>query len=212
MPLSGQKITTDHNLSKKLPIILATESRYKKQVLNKLGVSFNSASPNIDESVLPNETPKALVLRLANEKAQVIARDFPDSYIIAADQVACFNNQILGKPGTKVSAIKQLLAFSGNQVQFLTGLALFDAKTKQVLKHVEEFNVVFRHLKASEIDRYLDIERPYDCAGSFKSEGLGILLFSKLDGRDPNALVGLPLIALAELFNKLGINLLEHAS
>lgn len=201
-----------HNLTKNLPLVLASESKYKKEVLNKLSIPFESVSPNIDESQRPNESPHELVNRLAKEKAEIIAKDFPDTYIIAADQVACFDNKIIGKPGNKENAKKQLKEFSGKHVQFLTGLAVLDVKSKQVLQHVEKFDVHFRKLKEKEIEHYLDIEQPYDCAGSFKSEGLGILLFSKLDGRDPNALIGLPLIALRELFAQIEVNLFEYAS
>lgn len=200
----------DHNLTTSLPIILATESKYKKQILEKLGMPFTATSPCIDETPLNNEPPELLVTRLAEQKALKIAADNPDNYIIGADQVACFNNQILGKPGTKEEATEQLTAFSGNKVDFLTGIALYDKNTQQVNSSLDVFSVYFNKLSDADIEHYLNLEQPYDCAGSFKSEGIGILLFSKLEGKDPNSLIGLPLISLAKLFDEIGINLLAH--
>lgn len=196
-------------------MILATESKYKQSVLKKLGIPFLAISPNIDESTRENETPDELVIRLAKEKALEIAHSHSDAYhssayIVAADQIACFEQDILGKPGNKEKAFEQLRRFSGNKVDFLTGLALYDPNTHDTYTLVEKYSVHFKPLSDDDISHYLDLEQPYDCAGAFKSEGIGILLFSKLEGRDPNALVGLPLIALAELFNKAGINLLQQ--
>ncbi|UAA40404.1 septum formation protein Maf [Paraneptunicella aestuarii] len=210
----------EHNLTNSLPLILATESKYKQNVLKKLGIPFLAISPNIDESALENEPPNELVIRLAKEKALEIANNhlttsLPEkyhssAYIVAADQIACFEQDILGKPGNKEKAFQQLRRFSGNKVDFLTGLALFDTRTNAIYTLLEQYSVYFKTLSDDDISHYLDLEQPYDCAGAFKSEGIGILLFSKLEGRDPNALVGLPLIALAELFKQAGINLLQQ--
>ncbi len=199
-----------HNLTKTLPLLLATESKYKKQVLEKIGIPFICESPNIDETPKDGELPQALVARLAIEKASALVNKYHNNYIIAADQVASFNNKVLGKPSNKTNAKAQLQQFSGKSVLFLTGLALYDFRTNQMLSHVETFEVIFRPLQEEEIENYLEYEKPYDCAGSFKSEGLGILLFSELKGRDPNSLIGLPLIALFDLFQQININLLEY--
>ena len=197
-------------MTKKLPIILATESKYKQQILSKLGLPFTAIAPKINESPLPNERPQEIVERLAIAKAQKLAETSPTSYIIGADQVASFNGQIIGKPHTIDNAVAQLSQFSDQIVTFYTGVSLFDWINEEYFSCVDTYNVHFRKLTRQDIEHYIAIESPLDCAGSFKSEGLGILLFSKLEGRDPNALIGLPLIALAELFTKANVSLLSH--
>lgn len=194
----------------KLPVILATESKYKQQVLNKLALPYKCIAANIDETPLPGETSNELVSRLAIEKANKIASETPSDFVIAADQVASFRGEIIGKSHTKDKAFKQLSKFSGNKVTFMTGLALYDPGQKRTHSHTEYFEVYFKSLSTQQIDNYIAAEQPFDCAGSFKSEGLGILLFEKLEGRDPNALIGLPLIALNELFTQAGISLLDY--
>ena len=194
---------------KRLPLILASTSPFRRSILQKLHLKFNTQSPNVDESPLLNETPTALVQRLAQAKAQAVANDNPSALIIGSDQVAVFNDKILGKPHTHENAVKQLASFSANHVTFLTGLSLFNSQTKRCQTIVEPFSVYFRALTLAQIDTYLLTEKPYNCAGSFKSEGLGICLFEKLEGDDPNTLIGLPLIKLVELLNNEGVDVLS---
>jgi MAF protein len=161
----------------------------------------------VDEQQLERETPEQLVVRLARAKAQAVARRHPDSLIIGSDQVACIDNRILGKPGDRDNAIRQLSLASGRQVTFYTGLCLFNSATGDMQSACELFHVHFRTLSRQQIERYLDAEQPYNCAGSFKSEGLGISLFSRMQGDDPNALIGLPLIRLIEFLDAAGIKI-----
>lgn len=188
------------------PIVLASSSRYRRQLLQKLGLEFITASPNIDETPLPNETAQQLTARLAEAKAQVLVAAHPDALIIGSDQVCCFKEQILGKSGNRANAIAQLSLLNGQSACFMTGLCLFNAATgnKQIL--VDEFRVHFRQLTPAQIAFYVDQEQPFDCAGSFKSEGLGITLFKRLEGDDPNSLVGLPLILLSEMLRQEGMD------
>lgn len=192
-----------------LPLLLASSSKYRRQLLEKLQLEFATASPNIDESRLPNEDATNYVERLAIEKAQALEDDYPNHIIIGSDQCAVLkvdgNTHILGKPHTIENAIKQLTNSSGQTVTFLTGLCCYNSKTKKVLSLVEPFSVHFRELNKDQIHRYIEKEMPLDCAGSFKSEGLGILLFNALEGRDPNSLIGLPLIALVGLLEQFGV-------
>ncbi|MEP1446955.1 MAG: nucleoside triphosphate pyrophosphatase [Paraglaciecola sp.] len=194
-----------------MKIILASSSPYRQLILQKLQVPFSCISPNIDESAVGNESISERVARLAKDKALAVAAgiaDF-DSYIIGSDQLASFNGQVLGKPGNFATAKQQLLMFSGQTVSFFTGLCLVHSANNKVSQIVETFDVTFKPLTESQISTYLKIEQPYDCAGSFKCEGLGIALFDSLTGRDPNTLVGLPLIALMELFSNMSIDLFE---
>ena len=190
------------------PIVLASSSPYRRALLEKLGLPFSAASPDIDETPHAGETATALVERLARAKAAALADAFPRHLIIGSDQVACLGGDILGKPGTLENARRQLRAASGRRVEFLTGLCVLDSASGVAHSVVESFSVVFRPLGDTAIDHYLERERPFDCAGSFKSEGLGIALFEKLDGNDPNALVGLPLIRLVDLLSRFGVAVL----
>ncbi len=190
-------------------IVLGSTSPFRKSILEKLNISFECASPNIDESALPNESPQALVERLAVEKSRAI-NNYNDAIIIGSDQVAVHNNEILGKPHNFENAFKQLSKFSGNAVTFYTGLAVIDNRTNVVHSLVEPFTVHFNELTKDEISAYLHTEQPYNCAGSFKSEALGICLFNKLDGDDPNTLIGLPLIKLVSLLKKHGFDVLQE--
>ena len=186
-------------------ILLASQSIYKQEVLRKIIQNFSIENPQIDESRKEGESPSVLVERLAREKAQAVKAD-SDTFVIGCDQVAVFGDKILGKPLIFAKAQQQLLEFSGQEVSFLTGIAL---KKGEVIKSkVELFKVKFRNLSLEEINKYLEKENPLNCAGSFKSEALGILLFSKLEGRDFNSLIGMPLIALNELFLEFNCNLL----
>lgn len=194
------------------PLLLASSSPYRKALLQRLGLPFISASPDINESPATGESPQHLAIRLAQEKAQALAPSYPGHWIIGSDQVACLaDGTLLSKPGSHEQAIHQLTRSSGQQVSFLTGLALLNADTGAIQTHCEPFRVHFRTLTHREIEQYLRREKPYDCAGSFKMEGLGIALFESLDGRDPNSLIGLPLIALIDLLRNWGLNpLLER--
>ena len=183
-------------------LILASTSPYRRVLLEKLGLPFECAAPNVDESPQPGESPRHLVVRLAQEKAKSLAARFPDHLIIGSDQVCVLDGTITGKPHTEENARQQLLKARGSIVTFYTGLALYNSSTGHLQTECEPFDVHFRHLSEQEIDDYVRKERPLNCAGSFKSEGLGIALFDKLDGRDPNTLVGLPLIALCQMLRR----------
>lgn len=187
---------------------LASTSIYRKALLEKLTPNFATAKPDVDETALPGETASELVRRLAIAKAQAVAHTLTTGIVIGSDQVAVFQDRILGKPHTEANAFAQLQSFSGHKVQFLTGLAVVNAATGQVNHCVEPFDVYFRSLTAAEITRYIQREQPLQCAGSFKSEGLGITLFDKLVGDDPNSLIGLPLIRLHQLLKAQGVDLL----
>ncbi|KAA0875521.1 Maf family protein [Nitrincola tapanii] len=188
-------------------IVLASSSPYRRELLAKLGLPFRSRKPDVDETPLANETPHALVARLAEEKARAIAHDLPDALVIGSDQVAVVEGNILGKPGTHERAVAQLQQASGKAVTFLTGLCVLDASQGRAQTEVVPYEVHFRELSLKQIERYLEKEQPYDCAGSFKSEGLGIVLFERLVGDDPNALIGLPLIRLVRMLEQAGIDL-----
>ncbi|URO00824.1 Maf-like protein [Leclercia adecarboxylata] len=183
-------------------LILASTSPYRRVLLEKLGVPLECAAPDVDESPLPGESPRHLVVRLAQEKAKSLAARFPDHLIIGSDQVCVLDGIITGKPHTEENARQQLLKARGNIVTFYTGLALYNSATGHLQTECEPFDVHFRHLSEQEIEDYVRKERPLNCAGSFKSEGLGIALFDRLDGRDPNTLVGLPLIALCQMLRR----------
>ncbi len=189
-------------------LVLASTSPFRKALLERLGQPFSTASPDTDETRRPNETAHALVERLSEGKARAVASQFPDALIIGSDQVAVLGEEILGKPGTHDRAIEQLTAASGNEVLFLTGLCLLNTTTGQAQVEVVPFTVKFRSLTTRQIENYLRREQPYNCAGSFKSEGLGIALFEAMKGEDPNALVGLPLIRLITLLNNEGVDVL----
>ncbi|WP_318356555.1 nucleoside triphosphate pyrophosphatase [Enterobacter sp.] len=183
-------------------LVLASTSPYRRALLEKLGVTFECAAPGVDETALPGETPRHLVLRLAQAKAQALAERYPQHLIIGSDQVCVLDGEITGKPLTEENAVKQLMKARGNIVTFYTGLALYNSVTGHLQTECEPFDVHFRHLSEQEITDYLRKERPLNCAGSFKSEGLGITLFERLEGRDPNTLVGLPLIALCQMLRR----------
>jgi len=191
-----------------LPLILASSSPYRRRLLEQIGLAFEWASPDIDETALPEEAPEMLVQRLAHAKAEALAKRYPHHWIIGSDQAASFDGRILGKPGNIENARKQLQACRGQRVEFLTGLCLLNSHTKKSETIVERFSVGFRDLTDGQIDRYLEREQPFDCAGSFKVEGLGIALFERLEGDDPNALIGLPLIQLVTLLARAGISVI----
>jgi septum formation protein len=186
-------------------LILASTSPYRRALLERLGLPFSIAAPDVDERPHPGESPTDLVRRLAEAKARAVALNHPDALIIGSDQVACLDDAILGKPGDHATAIAQLERASGRCVLFQTGLCVLDARNGAAQTLVEPFQVHFRVLSRARIAGYLERERPYDCAGSFKSEGLGIALFERLEGDDPTALIGLPLIRLVELLESVGL-------
>ena len=195
-----------------MKIILASSSSYRQSILKKLHIPFTCAAPNIDESPVLGESISDQVERLAKSKALAIATNKTNvnSYVIGSDQLASFNGQVLGKPGDFATAKQQLSMFGGQKVTFYTGLCLVHSAKDQVAQIVETFDVTFKTLTEDQISTYLQIEQPYDCAGSFKCEGLGIALFESLNGRDPNTLIGLPLIALMDLFNTLSVDLFDY--
>lgn len=192
-----------------MKLILASTSNYRKALLSKLAIPFSAMAPEVDETPLPDESAKELVKRLAIAKALNIGQHEQDALVIGSDQVAYLQGQILGKPGNHENARAQLSAASGKTVSFYTGLCLYNASRREYHYLLDTFEVDFKTLSAKQIETYLQLEKPYDCAGSFKSEGAGICLFSALRGRDPNTLIGLPLIGLGELFTAFGIDIFE---
>ncbi|KGD63904.1 maf protein [Alcanivorax nanhaiticus] len=188
-------------------ILLASSSPFRRELLGKLHLEFSHQSPDIDESRQDGEPPTELVMRLGREKATALAAEHPNTLIIGSDQVAVLGDKVLGKPGTREKAIEQLSAASGQRVTFLTGLCLLNTATGRTQTACEPFHVQFRTLTREQIERYVDLEQPLNCAGSFKSEGLGIVLFKSLEGRDPNSLIGLPLITLTEFLAAEGVQL-----
>jgi septum formation protein len=189
-------------------LVLGSTSPFRRQLLAKLGLPFDTAAPETDESPLPGERPEQLVARLAEAKARAVASHYPGALIIGSDQVAVNSGEILGKPHTHEKAMAQLRSASGSHVRFLTGLCLYNAATNHAQVEVVPFDVVFRELSDEMIDNYLKAEQPYNCAGSFKSEAMGIALFDKLEGEDPNTLIGLPLIRLVRMLEKEGVRVI----
>ncbi|MBB1609963.1 MULTISPECIES: nucleoside triphosphate pyrophosphatase [unclassified Pseudomonas] len=187
------------------PLILASSSPYRRELLQRLRLPFECASPDIDESPLPGESPEQLVRRLAEAKARALAARFPEHLIIGSDQAAVQGQAILGKPHTLERAMEQLKASSGSSVSFLTGLALLDSASGRCQVDCIPFRVHFRELDEARIHRYLEAERPFDCAGSFKAEGLGVSLFRATEGEDGTSLVGLPLIRLVDMLLAEGV-------
>ncbi len=185
-------------------LILGSTSPFRKELLERLRLDFTTESPNIDETPLHNEKPESYVFRLSLEKAKAVAERHDNGLIIASDQCSILNGEIRGKPGNHQNAIKQLTESSGNRVSFLTGLCLFDCRDDSYQLEMVPFHVDFRELSELEIESYLRAEQPYGCAGSFKSEGLGVTLFKRLEGDDPTALIGLPLIKLSEMLRHKG--------
>ncbi len=196
-------------------LILASSSPFRKELLTKLGLEFSTYAPDIDESRKDGETPGQLVYRLAEEKAVEVAKT-QSGLIIASDQVATLgsgtqaDDEILTKPHTHENAIKQLQQSSGNTVTFVTSLTLLNTNNNNIQTIVETFKVIFKILNDKQIDNYLKKEQPYNCAGSFKSEALGISLFERLEGNDPNTLIGLPLIQLIKMLENEGVDILTN--
>lgn len=191
-----------------LPLVLGSTSPFRRALLKKLNLPFETAAPAIDESPGENEDPRDLALRLAEEKAKAVAILFDKHLIIGSDQLAVLNNKVLGKPGNHDTAVQQLQQSSGQTVHFYTGLCLYNSHTRHMQSEVVPFDVKFRKLDSRQIEHYLKTEQPYQCAGSFKSEGLGIALFERLTGEDPNTLIGLPLIRLVRMLENEGVQVL----
>ncbi|MCC7325844.1 MAG: septum formation inhibitor Maf [Burkholderiales bacterium] len=186
-------------------LVLASTSRYRQALLERLELPFTVADPELDETAPPGEAPAATALRLAEAKACAVALRFPEALIIGSDQVADCDGQPIGKPGNRARALAQLKALSGRTVVFHTGVALLDAASGRCRSERVDVASTFRHLADGEIEAYVDREQPWDCAGGVKSEGIGIALFERIESDDPTALIGLPLIALARLLRAEGV-------
>lgn len=190
-------------------LILASGSAYRRELLSRLHLPFEAIAPDIDESALPHESPEQTALRLAQRKAHAIAQKYPESIIIGSDQVATLEGEQIGKPGTHGAALKQLQKMRGKEVIFHTALCLLDNRKMQSGHAVQSENIQtlvrFRDLRDAELDAYLRIEQPYDCAGSAKNEGLGIVIIEKIVSEDPTALTGLPLITLTSMLRNIGV-------
>jgi septum formation protein len=195
-----------------VPLVLASTSPFRRELLTRLGLPFQVVAPDCDETPRTDEAPETLALRLSEDKARAVAGQFPDALIIGSDQVAVCEGRIYGKPGSHEKAVAQLQALSGKTVNFFTGICLLDARSDTAQVRGVPTLVTFRDLTDAEIEAYLRREPAYNCAGSAKSEGLGIALIARLEGSDPNALVGLPLIALCDLLRVAGINVLQDAT
>ncbi|MDQ7089759.1 MAG: Maf family nucleotide pyrophosphatase [Methylococcales bacterium] len=188
-----------------LPLVLASTSSYRKKILTRLNIPFETFAPNVDETAKANESPEEMVVRLAELKARTAHAAYPQALIIGSDQVVVVNNTVLGKPNSHEEAIKQLVFQSGQQANALTALCLLNTKTGRVQVDVVKFSVNYRVLTLSQIENYLVKEKPYDCASSLKSEGLGIALLEKMTGDDPTTLIGLPLIHLVQMLEAEGL-------
>ena len=186
-------------------IVLASTSPFRAELLGRLQIPFEQAAPEVDEARLPNESPRDMVQRLAEAKARAVARTMDDGLVIGSDQCAVIDDRVLGKPGGFERAFEQLRASSGRAVRFETGLCVVDAASGRAEVDCVPFEVGFRALDEARIRNYLLREQPWNCAGSFKSEGLGITLFRHLRGDDPTALIGLPLIRLVSMLETFGL-------
>jgi septum formation protein len=188
--------------SRIIVLVLASSSIYRAELLKRLQLPFEIVEPNVDESPLPQESARATSIRLAREKVLVVARDYPDALIIGSDQVALLEGEQIGKPLTHENAVRQLRTMRGKTTHFYTALTLLNSKTGNMQTDVAENYVTLYDLSDAEIEDYLRKEQPYHCAGSAKTEGLGITLISQLSGDDPNALIGLPLIMLVRMLRQ----------
>lgn len=191
------------------PIVLASSSPYRKALLARLNLPFTTCSPEVDEAARPGETPTQQCERLSRSKAQAISCQQPEAIVIGSDQIAAIDGAVLGKPGNHARAVQQLSQCNGRQVDFFTGLCVQQGSQQHF--HLAHTQVQFRQLTPAEIHRYVTIEAPFDCAGSFKAEGLGICLFDAISSCDPSDLIGLPLIALSQLLRQFGVNPLLEA-
>jgi MAF protein len=190
-----------------LPLVLASTSPTRRELLTRLGLPFECRAPQIDETALPGEAPTELALRLARAKAAAVAHDCPAHLIIGSDQVAVVSDQVLGKPGNRARAAEQLALAAGRVMVFQTAVCVLNSATGRAATRLVPFEVALRPLTAADIDRYLDREQPFGCAGSLRSEGLGLTLCERMSGDDPTALLGLPMMALCELLRAEGVPL-----
>jgi len=190
-------------------LVLASGSHFRKELLQKIYANFETASPDIDESQHAGESPQELSTRLAFEKAHALASEFPNHLIIGSDQVAMLGNTQLTKPGSHANCVEQLSLSSGQIITFYTSVCLLNAKTGESQTDLDTCHVHMKQLSADDIENYVARDEPYGCAAGFKSESLGIVLFDKIEGDDPNALIGLPLIKLTTLFKNIGVNVFD---
>ena len=191
-----------------MQLVLASTSPYRRVLLERLGIPFSVVDPGVVEERRPGEAPESMAWRLAEAKALSVARGLRDALVIGCDQVAVRSGEVLGKPGSHENAVRQLRALSGGEAVFHTAVCVHNTADGTSRIRVVPCRVTFRKLDEGAIERYLALEQPYDCAGSAKSEGLGIALIAKMEGEDPNALIGLPLIALVDLLHEQGLNVL----
>ncbi len=202
-------MTRIDTMTSPLPLVLASTSPYRRELLGRLGLPFSTCSPNIDETRLSGESPAELVRRLSEAKARAGAAQLSaNALVIGSDQVAVIDDEVLGKPGDFERACAQLARLSGRRVTFLTGLCLYNSARDEHQSEVVPFTVVFRALSKTQIEHYVEREQPFNCAGSFKSEGLGVALFERMEGDDPSALIGLPLIRLTSMLDAEGCSVL----
>ncbi len=190
------------------PLVLASASQYRRQLLQKLNLEFITCPANIDESPLPSESAGKQAVRLAQNKAEALKQTYPHHLIIGSDQVAVHNGRRLSKPGNRENCIRQLSAQSGHSIAYYTGLCVLDSSNQKRFTELDTTTVLFRTLSQAQIKTYVDQEKPYECAGGFRSEGLGIALFQSICSEDPNALIGLPLIKLIEILKKFEVHIL----
>ena len=189
-----------------MDLVLASSSRYRRALLERFGVPFTTDSPDIDETPLSNETPRQMVLRLALGKARAVASRHANAVIVGSDQAAVCAGRILGKPGSAKAAVETLLGFGGTQVEFLTSLVVLNTADERSLRHVDVTTSRFRRASRAEIERYVELDRPLDCAGGIRFEGRGALLLDGVDTEDPTAGIGLPLIKLGVMLREMGVN------
>ncbi|HUJ86352.1 MAG TPA: Maf family nucleotide pyrophosphatase [Burkholderiales bacterium] len=189
-------------------LVLASTSAYRRALLRRLPLHFVTAAPDADETPLAGERPPETAWRLSMDKARAVARRYPEALVIGSDQVAALGEERLGKPGDHANALRQLRQLSGKAADFHTAVSLLDARTGEARSHIVACRVVFRSLDERQIENYLRFEQPYDCAGSAKSEGLGIVLIERIETEDPTSLIGLPLIALSTMLGQAGMPVL----
>lgn len=192
-----------------MQVVLASSSRYRRELLERLGLSFSVEPPEANETPLAGESPRRLVVRLAVNKATTVAKRRPDALVVGADQVASLEGRVLGKPATEERAVRQLLAFAGRRVEFLTGLAVVRGEAARTRTHLDVTTVRFRRFKLDTARRYVERDLPLDCAGGIKFEGLGSLLVEAVDTQDPSSALGLPMIKLGELLRLEGVDPLD---
>ena len=195
-----------------IQLVLASSSPYRKKQLATLGLPFICVNPDVDESVNTDETADKLALRLAVQKAQAVSSLHQEAIIIGSDQVACFEGKMIGKPGNKDAAKEQLIWLSGKKVFFYSAIALLNTHNNTLQQHITETVVCYRTLSEPQIAYYLEYDQPFDCAGSFKCESLGIAILKSVTSNDPSALIGLPLIALTEMLFRAGLSPLENST